>query len=227
MKQFVFRKFNSENSMMQSALELFADYLAEKKERPKLFLLSGGKTPIPLYELIVNNKSKIQINNNCFFGLTDERMVPYDSPESNFKLISKMLNALNVKNDHIFSVNTSLPLMQAAEDYNSKLASFIDNKGIVQLAFLGLGTDGHTASLFSFEDLNKTKPEFAIPVKRSIPPDRVSITPLLLSLTKLIIFLVTGRAKKNIVDTFLRAPDKVIAGRAVFDCEKVFLWFTE
>jgi 6-phosphogluconolactonase len=225
MKQFIFRKFNSEKEMMECALQLFLSHLAIKTEHPSLFLLPGGKTPIPLYKLIAQNKAAIA--SNIFFALTDERMVPLDAPQSNFNLIKNTFHTLEVSDKNILSIDTSLPLEKAAENYNEQLSAFINKGGKIQLAFLGLGTDGHTASLFSFEDLKKCDDHLAIPIKRPAPPDRISITPLLLTMAPLIVFLVNGREKKNIVDTFLRAPDKVIAARAVFDCEKVFLWYKE
>src|SRR5690606_24873847 len=102
--------------------------------------------------------------------------------------------------------------------------AFIEAGGAFPLAFLGLGTDGHTASLFSREDLDRAAGRWASPTPRPTPPDRVTVTPATLARVDRIVFLVAGRDKDAVTQQLLDSPTSVIAGQAVEGARHVEVW---
>lgn len=101
--------------------------------------LSGGSTPGPVYKALAKRDlfdfKKVQ------FFMVDERYVPATDPKSNYKLIAE-----SMPNAHLHSFDTTLPIEQCIADYEDKLHEFLN--GPLNLSILGMGTDGHFASIF-------------------------------------------------------------------------------
>jgi len=148
-------KKNSEKLLIKSFLKYFIQ-IALKKERLKKrfsFVLTGGPTPINLYKKM--SKLKIDWDNiDLFWG--DERFVPKKSKNSNYQLVHKhLLKKIKINNKQIYFINTKNKSAQlSAKNYEKKLiAYFKKNKIVFDLILLGMGNDGHIASIFT-EDLN-------------------------------------------------------------------------
>ena len=127
-------------------------------------VLSGGSTPKALYELLATgpyrdrlNWSKVEV----YFG--DERCVPPDHPDSNYKMAHEaMLSKLPVPECNIHRMRGELPPEQAATEYGQMLKAMFHDGG-PDLVLLGMGDDGHTASLVPRHDgLGRAAP----PVRR-------------------------------------------------------------
>src|SRR6185437_918421 len=84
---------------------------------------------------------------------SDDRYVPADSDASNYRQTRPLLEALALPDDQVLRVRTELPLEEAARDYERRLRALLDSGARMGLALLGLGPDGHTASLFRPEHL--------------------------------------------------------------------------
>jgi 6-phosphogluconolactonase/glucosamine-6-phosphate isomerase/deaminase len=125
----------------------------------------------------------------------------------------------------MLGVRTVLKPEAAADDYGRRVASFLDAGGHISLALLGLGSDGHTASLFSVQDMEAAQGRTAVAVHRAPPPHRVSLTPDILARCRKVVFLVAGEAKTDIVHRILQAPGSVVAAQAVRRAPDVELWF--
>jgi len=117
--------------------------------------LSGGGTPRALYQLLAEEPYKSAIDwqkVHCYFG--DERFVAHDHQDSNFKMATEaLLSHVDFNENHIHAVPTELSdAKTAAEAYENTLKKHLPKNSDQQLSFdlvlLGLGTDGHTASLF-------------------------------------------------------------------------------
>ena len=122
------------------------------------FVLTGGSSPINLYKSL--SKAKIDWKNiDLFWG--DERFVSSKSNSSNYNLVKKhLLNKINIKNKNIYKINTNKKnASSSAIDYENKIKSYFKNKKIsFDLILLGMGLDGHIASLFPNNiKLNKSK----------------------------------------------------------------------
>jgi 6-phosphogluconolactonase len=119
--------------------------------RPFSITLSGGSTPKLLYELLAAEPYRSQIawpGIEVYFG--DERAVPPDHPDSNFKMANEsLLSHVPLKPQNIHRMRGEIDPTEAAIEYGKMLkARFAD--GGPDLTLLGMGDDGHTASLFPF-----------------------------------------------------------------------------
>jgi 6-phosphogluconolactonase len=167
-------------------------------------VLAGGSTPRGLYSLLAGDESfraRVRWGKIDFFW-GDERQVPPDHPESNFRMANEMLlSKVPVPADHVHRIRGEEPdARKAAEEYEEVLRSFFRPKPgeIPELDFilLGMGADGHTASLFPGTEALKERRRLV--VANWIPglnAHRVTLTPPLLNNAKYVLFLVTGEEK--------------------------------
>ena len=111
--------------------------------------LSGGNTPKSLYEILAEDGNSRQIDWNhweIFFG--DERCVPSTHQDSNFRMASEaMLDRVSIPPEHIHRMKGEIDPEQAAIEYGKMLKDRFEDGGL-DLVLLGMGDDGHTASLF-------------------------------------------------------------------------------
>ncbi|HPO17211.1 MAG TPA: 6-phosphogluconolactonase [Candidatus Hydrogenedentes bacterium] len=216
------RTFESLEAFHLQAFSILREALQVSLPHPHAVLLSGGNTPLPIYGAIAQHP--FPIAQTLHIAYTDERHVNMESPDSNFGNSSPMLASLGIPAEHVMRVRTELPLEQAAGQYHNTLNMFLQSGGVLPLGLLGIGSDGHTCSIFADHDLHLDDTLLAAPVYRHATPHRITVTPHLLKQVKRIIFLVTGNEKTEIVDRLLHAPDTVIAGKAVAHCPHVELW---
>jgi 6-phosphogluconolactonase len=120
-----------------------------------IMALSGGSTPKTLYQVLAAPEWKARLDwSRVFFLFGDERCTPPDNPESNFKMAhAALFQPLHVHPDHIFRMKgESEPPMVAAQEYEETIRrltdSFPPQVPRIDLVLLGLGDDGHTASIF-------------------------------------------------------------------------------
>jgi 6-phosphogluconolactonase len=111
--------------------------------------LSGGSTPKALYTILASDAYRKQIDwprVEMFFG--DERCVPPDDPESNFRMAKEaMLSKIPIPGDNIYRMRGEIEPEQAAIEYGRMLKDKFGDGGL-DLVLLGIGEDGHTLSLF-------------------------------------------------------------------------------
>lgn len=181
--------------------------------------VSGGSLVNALVEILPRvrvNFSKWKI----FF--CDERLVPFDDPESTYGLYKKKLIGLlpQLTEDNFVIVNTSLSAAEAAVDYEKKLRQHFPYEykdpnpnyfPRFDLLLLGLGPDGHTCSLFPGHPLLKERKLWIAPITDSPkpPPERVTITYPVINHARNIILYMTGSGKADILK------------RILVDCEKL------
>jgi 6-phosphogluconolactonase len=112
--------------------------------------LSGGSTPKTLYELLAGPHYRPQIDWSkvlIFFG--DERCVPPDHPESNYRMANTaMLSRVPIPGDNVYRIRGEIDPQEAAKEYELILKEKFGDAGGVDVNLLGMGGDGHTASLF-------------------------------------------------------------------------------
>lgn len=168
--------------------------------------LSGGSTPGPVYDLLGRKKTIDWENVHIF--LVDERCVDPDDDRSNQKLVEEtLLRHANIPDLHRHFPDTSMVPGEAARHYDHALRTLLPDGG-PDVVVLGLGDDGHTASLFpplSPADLSAAEYVMAtrVPNKPDGTPkfpvaDRLSTTLTLLRTAETKIFLLNGEQKKAI-----------------------------
>jgi len=181
-----------------------AEIIAERvraAQYPFRLLLSGGSTPRATYQLL----AQMDLDWDCtelFFG--DERFVPPDHPDSNYRMVRESLFAAGKVNPRkLLAIPTDGTPESAAARYDETLrqqygASRLEpGVPLFHLTLLGLGDDGHTASLLPGQPVLAERERWvaAVPQGRSEP--RITVTYPALNSSALILFLVSGQAKRD------------------------------
>ncbi|HLI95441.1 MAG TPA: 6-phosphogluconolactonase [Candidatus Baltobacteraceae bacterium] len=125
------------------------------RERGAFFVaLAGGTTPKNAYELLAQQPRRSRIDwNHVFVYFGDERCVPPESPESNYKMASDaFLSDVGLAADHVHRMHGEDDPQKAAREYAELLIQTMGDLPRFDLILLGMGADGHTASLFPGTD---------------------------------------------------------------------------
>lgn len=176
--------------------------LAEKPEGPFFMALSGGSTPKLLFKLLAEEyQEKIDWSRLHFFW-GDERCVPHDDPESNFGEVKSLLfDHVPVVWSQVHAVDTSLKPADAAAAYGELMTKLLpsnsDGLPILDLNMLGMGGDGHTASIFpsNMDELLTDERICAVATHPDSGQLRVTMTGPVLNASDEVAFLVTGNGK--------------------------------
>jgi 6-phosphogluconolactonase len=161
--------------------------------------LAGGSTPKKVYEALGQQADLPWAELAFFFG--DERCVPADDPDSNYRMALAALGAGgHLKPDSLHRMNgESADRDAAARAYEAILPASLD------VLFLGVGEDGHTASLFPAGDAVRETRRRVMPVFGAKPPPwRLTVTPPVLAAAKALLVLTTGAGKAGAVERALR-----------------------
>lgn len=172
-------------------------------------MLAGGRTPLEIY----CRAKEEDLSTGGIPFLSDERYVSDTNPQSNYGTISPMFG-------NLMRIPTELPLHDAAQAFHEKLSRLEK----IPLGLLGLGADGHTASLFNLNDAAIRDFRLAIPVLKKEKPDRISVTAGFLHKVNKIIILATGEEKKAMIEVLLKKPLSIPAGVALTDHPDVEIW---
>ncbi|WP_020568779.1 6-phosphogluconolactonase [Neolewinella persica] len=184
----------------------FADHLVkmlnEKKTGPFFWALSGGSTPKLLFKLLAEEyRNKVDWERIHFFW-GDERCVPHDDPESNYGEVMRLLfDHVPVVHSQVHAVNTSLDPEAAAAAYGDLMTQLMpttpEGWPILDLNMLGMGGDGHTASIFpsNMEELLTDPRVCAVAVHPDSGQKRVTMTGPVLNASDEVVFLITGNSK--------------------------------
>ncbi len=187
-------------------------------------MLSGGTTPLPAYRALARGPLP---HDRLHILFCDERYVPSQSDASNYHQSRPLLDALALPAAAVARVRTELPLDEAAADYERQLAALLNSGVRIGLGLLGLGADGHTASLFGAADLERARGRLAIAVHRPDGMSAVSVTPDLLSRVGAPVFVVAGSGKHDALAALMAQDAKLTAWRAVAGCARVELWMED
>ena len=165
--------------------------------------LAGGSTPRPAYEALAQPPLEAAIpwdRVQVFFG--DERAVPPDHPDSNFRMVNETLLSrvpLPVENVHRMEADAD-DLERAADRYAALLPQALD------VLVLGIGPDGHTASLFPGSPALRERTRRVVPARAPKPPERrLTITPPVIGAARRILVLAAGGDKAEAVARALKA----------------------
>jgi 6-phosphogluconolactonase len=189
---------------------------------PSALMLSGGNTPLPAYRALSRRTLTHDAGLRILF--TDDRYVPADSEKSNYHQSRPLLDALALPAHAVLRVRTELPLQEAAADYERQLAALTTAGARVGLGLLGLGADGHTASLFSAADIERARGKLAVAVQRPDGLSAVSVTPDFLAQVAEPVFVVAGAGKHDALEALAARNPTLTAWRAVQGCPSVELW---
>lgn len=206
--------FPDHEVLSQAAALYFAQAAKEAISARGRFLvvLSGGETPHQLYETLGMSPYRDYLPwENIHFFWGDERCVPPEDPESNFgQAWQRWLKHISIPASNIHRIQGELEPEQAAAAYQKVLLNFSEadqDWPRMDWVLLGLGSDGHTASLFPGSPLEAGEKNAVIAVINKFLGklvDRVSLTPLLLNRSRQVVFLVSGTGKRSALAASLK-----------------------
>lgn len=192
-------RFNSQDEINQATLKSILQTADEaiKKYGSFLIVLAGGSTPKSVYQLLAKENADWA---NWHVYHNDDRCLPVDHVDRNSKMArDAWLNHVAIPANQIHDIPAELGNVEGAKAYAQTLAGV----RTFDLVILGLGEDGHTASLFPNQAVDNSAD--AVPVFNSPKPpaERVTISQNRLDNTHNVIFLVTGAGKQDAVNNWL------------------------
>ena len=191
-------------------------------------VLAGGKTPRGTYELLSKHSSADQMpwqQSHFFWG--DERWLASNHLDSNFSMAwDALFSKVHIPPQNIHQISTGHNTPEiGAEIYEKHLRDFFHSKPLSEtvrvaknitlpsfdFALLGMGTDGHTASLFPGSNLLEEEKKWVTAINKntgSPPVSRITLTLPVFNQAENIVFLLSGGLKREILDTILKKPER-------------------
>ena len=217
--------------------EVLRDANEAVKARGRFSLaMSGGSTPKSLYNLLASNARTALPWDRMYFFWGDERHVPPTDADSNYRMADEaMLSKVPVPAGNVFRMATENPdAAQVAEDYEKTLRKFFQlSPGDVpqfDLILLGLGPDGHTASLFPGTAALREKSRLVVSNwVEKLKTHRLSFTFPVLNAARCVAFLVSGTDKASVLKTVLEenAPGEQYPAKLVNPTTGRLIWFLD
>ena len=202
--------------LAQAAAELFVIAAHKALDEKGVFYVavSGGRTPRLLFERLTKHAEARALDwSMCHVFWVDERHVPVTDPASNFKMANEsLLEPLGVPRANIHRMPTEVDLDTAVAQYESTLQSVFSLRPgdvpVFDLIQLGMGPDGHTASLFPHSYEAETEASVVWTVPPAAPHHRITLTPRVLQAGKQLMVLLNGKDKADMLSTvFSSEPD--------------------
>ncbi len=196
------RIFHDSERLSRHAANLFVEqsHRALLEQTRFLVALNGGNTPTRLFQLLASEyRNQVEWNKvHVFWG--DERCVPPDDAGSNFRQADGLLlSKVAIPESNIHRVLGELDPASASKKYAGTLKTFADSNldfPRFDLIYLGMGEDGHTASLFPNSLVQVDEPVIAVTAKyQDRPANRVTLTQLVFNQARMIVFMATGEKK--------------------------------
>ncbi|OGV55215.1 MAG: 6-phosphogluconolactonase [Lentisphaerae bacterium GWF2_44_16] len=210
--------FNSLEEMSGGCARTILDTALKYASEKKLFTLavSGGTTPVKLFSLMAAKPFSDEFpwkNTHIFW--VDERHTSHDAPESNFGTACKILfSKVPVPAENIHPVKTeNIPPAESAALYEKELKKIFkpenDSLPSIDLVLLGMGSDGHTASLFPYaaalDETGRWVTDVPPPAKALPALPRITLTYPIINNAKNIFFLIGGEERRKLAETFLNS----------------------
>jgi len=226
-------------TLVEQASEQFAQLMRQAVRARRLFLvaLSGGGTPRPVYERLAKAPYGDALPwplTRIYFG--DERMVPCDSEESNYRMACEtLLDNIDIPPENLHRIRGEDSLTEAARLYDADLRGLALETGELvprfDLMLLGIGPDGHTASLFPGTDVLENTRDFAAGVHlpessqgAQHAQDRVTMTYPVLNASRHVLFLDSGSPEKAAALARVEAGDESAPAARVRPTDGTLQW---
>ncbi len=228
--------FETPEQLAVAAAERFVECAAKLNGELDRFsvALAGGGTPKRAYELLATERFKNRVDwskVHLFFG--DERSVPPTHPDSNYAMVYEALIskvAIRAKNVRRIIGEGEPP--ESARTYEIQLRSFF--AGLTwprfDLVLLGMGDDGHTASLFPHSEALREKTRWVVATKNErTGQDRITLTIPVISHAAQVLFVVSGKEKAQRLATVLRPPpdSEIVPAQAIKPVDGSLEWFVD
>jgi 6-phosphogluconolactonase len=224
------RVFEDKTAFLDGAAEIVVSTLGRAPAGARV-ALAGGSTPIPLYERLSAPTLRDRVGwQRVRFTFTDERCVPPDDKESNYRMAREtFLDPLGVSGDRVIRIRGEDPPEKGAEKAHRTLLGWAQRVPMFDLVLLGLGPDGHTASLFPADAWPDFGARLAFATKHPGGQDRITLTPEALRSSRRTVFLVSGESKTEAVARTLTADEATprTPARMVVGASRLALWLLD
>lgn len=202
-----------------------------------ILALAGGSTPRAAYSRLATGDLRLELDwqrTHVVWG--DERCVPPDDPESNYRMAKEtLLDRVPIPGNQIHRIRGEDDPEQAAVDYERALRSLLRghperSEGSLDLVLLGLGEDGHTASLFPGQPAVHETERWVLAVPSPAGDMwRVTLTPAVLNLASNVTFIVSGAAKSfRLAQVFERPVDSdLLPAQAIRPLQGRLTWMVD
>jgi 6-phosphogluconolactonase len=199
--------------------------------------LAGGETPRHLYALLASAEYATQVpweRVHVFWG--DERHVPPDDPASNYRMAyDALLSRVPIPPENVHRMRAELPdAHEVARTYDDDLRGFFGLQPSAlprfDLVLLGMGADGHTASLFPrTEALHDREHLVAAPWVETLHTYRLTLTPRVLNHAAMVVFLVSGEGKAATLHAVLEGPlqPDLLPAQLIAPTNGTLLWLVD
>ncbi|HYP29591.1 MAG TPA: 6-phosphogluconolactonase [Blastocatellia bacterium] len=205
--------------LAREAARHFSELAGERAARERQFTvaLSGGSTPRAMFELLSREPHAREVPwRSVYFFWGDERMVPPDHPESNYRMAREsLLDRVPVPDGNVFRMAGEAEDPElAAEEYSAQLREFFNlnpepgsELPRFDLVLLGMGADAHTASLFPKTAALRAGRRVAVANHvEKLNADRLTLTPATINNARNVTFLVAGEEKAPALKSVLEGP---------------------
>lgn len=179
--------------------------------------LAGGSTPSSTYRLLGRPPHAQDIDWSCvhlFWG--DERWVKQDDTQSNYRMTREtLIDHVSIPSENVHPVNTladtpEIAAQEYAETIRTVTRTNADGQSVFDLVLLGIGDDGHTASLFPGSPaLSVGEKEVCVATTRPDGAVRITLTPAILRAAQNVVFMVAGDSKAEVIQNVLEGPENI------------------
>jgi len=219
------RQFNSAEEASQAAAWYVVETIRtglKKKDRFSI-ALPGGSAPRML-NASLTAISELQGNSRIDWFFGDERAVGPESPWSNYRMQKETLfNPLSIHEKYVFRMQGELGAHEAARDYSQKLEEYFHGAPAFDLILLGLGPDGHIASLFpGFPALSVTDTAATGTGSAPLPPhvERITLTLPVINAAENVVFFTGRTGKETVIDRLTDNTPRQL-GKEIFPFEMI------
>jgi 6-phosphogluconolactonase len=220
----------------RTGAEIFLETARKRWARGKrtAVALSGGSTPLGMYRLLAGEPYRSEMpwsRVHVFWG--DERCVSPDHPASNYGAAkSALLDRIPLPASQVHPMPGELPPEAGAFAYEQEMRAFFRTPGgkmpVFDLVFLGMGGDGHTASLFPGRTGLEERKRWVMAVRGGRPDvNRLTLTLPVINRARKVLFLVTGREKARALRTVLEAVGSRLPAQLVRPSSESLVWVVD
>ncbi|MFS4432279.1 6-phosphogluconolactonase [Chryseobacterium sp. GVT01B] len=201
--------FDDLEKLYKEAADAFVDLSKKSIQKNDRFVvaLSGGSSPKAIFKLLATQKYAEQIEwNKVYFFWVDERWVPLHDDKSNFRMTDEaLLSQVPVDKNHIFPMYAEGKTPEDyAKTYEEQIRSVLGNEGVFDFILLGMGDDGHTASLFPGEEvLNEKEKWVSAYYLKPQEMFRITLTAPVINNAENILVIAFGESKKHALNEVL------------------------
>lgn len=226
--------FDDLEKLYKKAADTFVDLSKKSIQKNNRFAvaLSGGSSPKAIFNLLATEEYAAKIEwNKVYFFWVDERWVPLDDDKSNAKMtFETLLDKVPVNRDQIFPMYKDGISPEAyAVEYEQQIRKILGDEGIFDFILLGMGDDGHTASLFPGEKVLDEKEKW-VSAYYLTPQEmfRITLTAPLINKAENILAVAFGESKKHALNEVLNgAYNPALYPMQLIDKKDSFQFFTD